>query len=195
MKFKMARNSLFAVLLRSPWWISFALVLVIALASSALLPKQYVPFGVMGGFPFLVIGTIAAYRQLRAPSETEVARTLESLGAMSWNDFARALERAYQGQGYTVSRLQGDGADLQLVKAGRTTLVSGKRWKAVNQGVEAVRALEQARTRLDASHGVYVSIAGLGDHARRFATQNQIEVLDGTALALLLRPVAPSPKT
>lgn len=191
MKFRMARNSLFAILLRSPWWISFAIVLVFALASGALLPAEYVPFGVMGGFPFLVIGCIAAWRQLRAPGETEVARILEALAAMSWSDFAAALERSYQAQGYAVRRLQGEGADLELVKAGRTTLVSAKRWKAVNQGVEAVRALAGARTRADASTGIYVSIAGVGDHARRFAGKNQIEILEGPALAALLRTVAP----
>ena len=190
----MARNSLFAVLLRSPWWISVVLVLVISLASAALLPAQYVPFGVMGGFPFMVIAVIAAYRQLRAPSAAEVTRTLEALGTMSWSDFAQALQNAYQAQGYTVTRLQGDGADLQLAKDGRTTLVCAKRWKAVNQGVEAVRALALARAREDASHALFVSLAGLGDNARRFAEKNQIEVLGGVALAVLLRDLAPGPK-
>ena len=193
-KFKMARNSLFAVLLRSPWWISVLLVLAITLASAALLPARYVPFGVMGGFPFMVIAVIAAYRQLRAPGEAEVARTLEALRAMAWSDFAQALQNAYQAQGYTVTRLQGDGADLQLGKDGRTTLVCAKRWKAVNQGVEAVRALALARSREDASHALFVSLAGLGDNARRFAEKNQIEVLGGVALAVLLRDLAPGPK-
>ena len=140
-KFKMARNSLFAVLLRSPWWISFALVLAFAGASVALLPPEYVPFGVMGGFPFLVIGTIAAWRQLRAPSEAQVQATLEQLAAMSWATFAQTLERAFQAQGYTVQHAPTDGADLQLVKDGRRTLVGAKRWKAVNQGVDAVRPI------------------------------------------------------
>ena len=40
MKFKMAEKSLFAILLRSPWWISFVVVGVIVLAAGALLPKD-----------------------------------------------------------------------------------------------------------------------------------------------------------
>ena len=36
MKFKMAEKSLFAMLLRSPWWISFALVGLIALVAANL---------------------------------------------------------------------------------------------------------------------------------------------------------------
>ena len=39
MKFKMAPNSLFAILLRSPWWISLAIAAVFAGASRALLSE------------------------------------------------------------------------------------------------------------------------------------------------------------
>jgi restriction system protein len=39
MKLKMSKNSLFAILLRSPWWMSFGLVAAIALAARALLPE------------------------------------------------------------------------------------------------------------------------------------------------------------
>jgi len=39
MKLKMSDNSLFAVLLRSPWWISLLVVAGFTLLSFALLPK------------------------------------------------------------------------------------------------------------------------------------------------------------
>jgi restriction system protein len=39
-KFKMAEKSLFALLLRSPWWISFVVVGLIVLAAGALLPAE-----------------------------------------------------------------------------------------------------------------------------------------------------------
>ena len=55
MKFKMSEQSLFAILLRSPWWISLALAVGFALLARALLPAEYFVFGVMGGFPFIVI--------------------------------------------------------------------------------------------------------------------------------------------
>jgi restriction system protein len=189
----MAKNSLFAVLLRSPWWVSFAIVLVVAMASAALLPEQYVPFGVMGGFPFLVIGFVAAYRQLQAPGEEEVNQTLAQLARMSWGDFSRLLESSYRQQGYTVSHFQGDAADLQLVKAGRTTLVSGKRWKAANHGVDTVRALAQARDTADAGHCVFVALTALGDNARRFAEKNRVEVLTDVPLAQLVRRARTTP--
>lgn len=178
---------MFAVLLRSPWWISIVVALLFALASRALLPEPYVLFGVMGGFPFLVIGAIAAFRQFRAPGEAEIARTLQALADMPWRDFSVLLEKALARQGFTIEKPSHAAADLQLTKAGRTTLVSARRWKATNHGVEPLRALVLAKTILDASHCTYVSLTDLGDKARRFATENKIELLCGATLVSLVR--------
>jgi hypothetical protein len=119
MKFKMSENSLFAVLLRAPWWISFVVMLVFALAASALLPREYVPFGVMGAFPFLVIGCIAAWRQWHAPSTVALEQMLASICNMPWRDFADTVEKACQAKGYTMVRLNGQAADFRLEKAGK----------------------------------------------------------------------------
>ena len=194
MKWKMAQNSLFAVLLRSPWWISFAVVLAVALASRALLPPRYMVFGVMGGLPFLVIGCMAAFRQLQALSAAQVTHTLGGAAAMSWREFALALEQAYGQQGYQVTRLDGQAADLLLAKSGRRTLVAGKRWKAGNHGIAPLRALGEARQAQDTSHCIYVTLADVGDKSRSYAVANNIELLHGAALAQLLRAAAAAKK-
>ena len=59
MRLKMAPNSLFAVLLRSSWWISVGIAVLFALAARALLPAEYWVFGALSGFPFLLIGLVA----------------------------------------------------------------------------------------------------------------------------------------
>ena len=145
MKFKMPPNSIFAVLLRSPWWISLGIVLLIALLATALLPKDAVLYGVFAGFPIFVIGLMAAWRQLRAPSPARVDATLTRASSMTWRDFSNAVEQGYAAHGNTVTRLNTAGADFSVVLAGRTTLVSCKRWKAANQGVEALRELVAAQ--------------------------------------------------
>ena len=193
MKMKMAPNSLFAMLLRSPWWVSMAIVLAFALGSRAL-PEQYMLFGVMGGLPFLGIGVIAAARQLQAPSDAQVARVLENVAAMPWRDFLAALEQAYREQGFEPSRLNGQAADLLLAKGGRHILVAGKRWKAGNHGIEPLRALALARQAQDTSHCIYISLADVGDQTRRFATEQGIELLHGPALAQLLRATTAAKK-
>lgn len=186
MKLKMAEKSLFAILLRSPWWVSFCLVAAFGLGSKALLPDPYVVYGALGGFPFAVIGIIAAWQQLRAPSPESVALALENAASMSWRDFSDALERGLKRQAYTVSRLKSGVADFKLEKGGRTTLVSAKRWKAANQGVEPLRELVAAKDAQEAQHCTHVSLVPLTDNAVKFARANQIQLVHGAELAKLL---------
>jgi len=51
----MAKNSLFAVLLRSPWWISLLVALLVGLVGFALLPQQFKVVGALSGLPFAII--------------------------------------------------------------------------------------------------------------------------------------------
>ena len=192
MKFKMAEKSLFAVLLRSPWWISFALAGGFALASKALLPPQYVLFGALGGFPFVVIGVIAAWKQFSAPSTAHVEATLAQIAAMPWRDFSAAAERAFARDGYEVQRLNTSSADFLLRKSGRTTLVACKRWKAARLGIEAFEELQSARLAQQADSALCIATGEVSDKARQFALQRQIQLMGATELAQLLRPVLAS---
>lgn len=185
----MAEKSLFAILLRSPWWISLAIAGAIALASKALLPPQYFLFGAMGGFPFVVIALITLWRQLNAPSTAHVESTLAQINAMPWHEFSAALEQALVRDGFQVKRLESAAADFELVKGGRTVLLSGKRWKAARLGLEIFQGLEAARSARDASSCICVTAGEVTDNARQFAARHQIRVIQDAELAQLLRPV------
>jgi len=187
MKFRMAPNSLFAVLLRSPWWISGALALGFVAASRALLPAEYWVFGAMGGIPMFVICCIAAWRQLRAPGTGRIEAVRQAVTAMAWREFADALAQAWQREGYTVERLQG-AADFALTRGGRTTLVAARRWKAARPGVDALEELQTAVRARDASGGLYVTLGELSDNAQRYARAQQIGLLGAADLARLIRP-------
>lgn len=186
MKYKMAKNSLFAILLRSPWWVSIAIVAAFALGAKALLPAQYVPFGVIGGLPFLVIGVIRAWRQWHAPNPERLDAALARAGEMSWRDFSNELEQSFVRDGYQVTRLNSAAADFQLVKGGATTLVSCKRWKAANHGVEALRDLAFEQRAQGAQQATYVCLAPVSDKAQRFAKEEGISLMPAAALAQLL---------
>lgn len=189
----MAEKSLFAILLRSSWWISLSIAAVFVLASKALLPPQYVAFGAMGGFPFLVIAMITLWRQLRAPSTAHVEATLAQVNAMPWREFSAALEQALARDGFEVQRLELAGADFELRKAGRTVLLSSKRWKAARLGLEVFQSLETARSTRDASSCICVTTGEISDKARSFAAEHRIRVIQGVELAQLLRPVLIAP--
>jgi restriction system protein len=142
MKLKMSDKSLFAVLLRSPWWISLLITLAIAGAARAALPTEYWITGAMGATPFFVIAVVAAWKQWQTPSPAATAQTLETATAMPWRDFAQSLEDALRLDGYEVERLgsknsTNSAADFCLTRHGRTVLMSCKRWKAASHGAAA----------------------------------------------------------
>lgn len=185
----MAEKSLFAMLLRSPWWISFVVVGLIVLAAGAFLPKEYFAAGALAGFPIFVVGCIAAWKQLRAPNPAKVAEMLEAVGSMPWRSFAETLASAWTRAGYTVERINSNnaGTDMRLTLGGKTTLVSAKRWKAATHGVEPLRELHAAMEASEAQAGVYVAALGqVSDNARAFAGEHGIVVLQGDAVAQLL---------
>ncbi len=189
MKFKMSEKSLFAVLLRSPWWISFVLVGVIALLAGALLPKAYAGVGMLGGFPFFVIGCMAAWRQRNLPSAAEIENGLRMLSGMGWRDFSALLETAFNRQGSRVQHLQG-AADMQLEKKGVFTLVSAKRWKAATLGVEPLRELVALRDELEASNCVFITLGQVSAKAQEYAAQNRITLIaDADVVALTAKTI------
>jgi restriction system protein len=189
MKLKMKENSLFAILLRSPWWISFLIAAVIGLAARAALPEQFSVYAAFAGVPFLVIGFIAAWQQSRRPSAATVAGTLDTVASMSWCGFADAVELGYRREGYTVARFARDGADFEISKAGRRALVSCKRWKAARQGIEPLRELHDTAEASGIRECIYLTVGEVTENARRFAAANQIDLVQGVRLVQLLREV------
>ena len=183
----MARNSLFAVLLRSHWWVSAAVALVVAAASVALLPERFRAVGALSGFPFVVIAVLAAWRQRRLPSAARVAETQASVAGMAWPAFAALLEQSFRRDGYAVRPARTTGADFELERQGRRVLVCARRWKSAQTGLGALQALQGARQASDAPDALYIGLGALTDTARDFAAQHRIEVWQVAELAQALR--------
>jgi restriction system protein len=186
MQLKMHDNSLFAILLRKPWWVSG---LVAAAIFGVLRHFLSWDFALFGAAPFIAISAWAGWKQLRAPGPARIAKTLERLRAQSWDEFARTVEDAYRREGYAVSRLgeKSSGADFELVRGAYSTLVACKRWKAVRTGIEPLRELQAAREAREAHHCVYVATGEITEQARAFAVEKGINLLQGRELAVLVR--------
>lgn len=181
MKLKMAPNSLFAILLRNPWWYSVVLVVVICAVSAALLPKDVVVFGAIGSFPFLVTAGIALKRQWNKPSAAAVEAEMARLAALSWREFSQELETRFARQGYAVTRLAAQGpstgaADFRLEKAGRVTLVAAKRYKAATHGVEALEALVAHKEAMGADDAHYLCLGTVSPQAAKYAREHAVKV-------------------
>ena len=193
MKLRMAKNSLFAVLLRSPWWISVVIALALGLLSFALLPEQFRVVGALSALPFVVIGVMAARRQWHLPSTARVAETHSALAAMAWPEFAALLEQSFRRDGYTVEPGGAAAVDFTLERKGRRMLVCARRWKSARTGLEALRALQAAREPSDAPDALYIGLGSLTDTARSFAAEHRVAIWQAAELAQALRglPLGP----
>ncbi len=183
MKLKLAQNSLFAILLRSPWWASALAALAVAGVVRLFLHEGYALFAAS---PFIVIAAVAGWKRLRAPSGKKIAAGLEALRGMPWEEFAAALEAGFRREGYAVKRLESGAADFELSKAGRMSLVAAKRWKASRTGVEPLRELQAAGTAREAQECVVVFAGEMTQNARAFAKEKGVRLVEGVELVKLL---------
>jgi restriction system protein len=183
MKLKMHENSLFAVLMRSPWWVSAA----VAGGIFALVRIWFAAiYGAFAALPFVVIAGYVAWQQLRTPSAEQVAKRLAQVRAMSAEQFAQAVEAGFRREGYGVARMDKGPVDFELSKGGRVWLVSSRRWKAARAGVEPLKELDELRRAQKADECVFITAGELSDAARSFAEERNVRLVEGLGLANLV---------
>jgi len=180
MKLKLHQNSLFAILARSPWWISAAVAAVVFFGT-----RMFMPLGlaIFAASPFLVIAGYSGWKQLRAPSAGKIAAELEKLSALPREGVAAALEAGWRREGYEVSRPRAAAFDLELKRNGRTSLVVCRRLKAKSTGVEPLKELHAAGQ--EADELIYVAAGEVTAQARTFALENRVRIVEGAELMQL----------
>jgi restriction system protein len=183
MKWKLPENSLFAILMRQSWWVSALLALATFGVVQNFLAWGYALFATT---PFTVISLMVASRQLRNPSGARVAKALEKIRSLSWEDFAQALEAGFRAEGYAVRRLDG-AVDFELEKLGYVTLVCARRWKAARTGVEPLKELAAAGEKRGARECRYAVAGELTAQARAYASKQGVKLVEGAELAKLVR--------
>ncbi len=182
----MARKTLFSVLSRAPWWISVAAAGALFATMRMFLPDIA---AVAAALPFLAIACYAGWRQLRAPSATNIAELLDKLRGMPWENFSAIMVEAFRRDGYAVTEIFKGAVDLKLDKNGRMTLVSCKRWKVAQTGIGPLRDLLDAKSAQDAADCIYVAAGDFTANARAFATEKSIRLLHDAPLAELVARV------
>src|SRR5918993_1912937 len=173
MNWKLPPNSLFAILARSPWWLSALIAVGTVLALRLFLPIEFALFAAV---PFVAIAVYAAVRQLRRPGAKRGAATLERARGVSGESFIASLEEGFRREGYAVTRRDG-GAELVLRREGLVTLVACKRWKAMRAGIEPLREFDAA-TRKDGAVGrMYIAAGEVTESAKAFAAEKNIRLV------------------
>ena len=179
----MARETLFAILLRQPWWVT----LVVALLVFALARSIYPPVAPFMALPFGAMAIYIAVRQWRSGGSIDAPSRLAQLRAMPWEEFSALITDTYRRQGYTVAESDSQGYDFKLTRDGRITLLQCRRWKVNQVGVGPVRDLVRAVEREGASRGICIAAGDFSEPARKLIATEPVALLSGAELANLAR--------
>ena len=189
-----------------PWWVSLVVAALVFVGIRWLLPafgsgNQFLrPLGAAFQayawwftLPFLATAVIAAPRAYSRRRLLDGQTGLDSLRALSWQDFERLVGEAYRRHGYTVEEAGGSspdgGVDLLLYSGGRKTVVQCKRWRTNQVPVSLVRELFGVMVAEKADRAIFVTTGTYTSEALAFAAAKPLELVDGAALAELVEGV------
>lgn len=180
---KPASGSLFAILARSPFWVSLLIAGALFAVARNFLPDLLAASTTL---PFLGIAAFAGWRQFKAPSPTRVTETLDRLRAMPWEQFAAVIAETFRREGYEVGAVESGVVNYELHKNGYTSLLSCKRWKIAQTGVVPLRELFEAMQAREARDCIYVATGNFTGTAQAFAREKGLRLLHGAELATLV---------
>jgi restriction system protein len=189
-----------------PWWVGLAFAVVVYAGVRWLLPSLWAnnqalrPLAAalsniawLIALPFVVVAGLSALGSSYRRHLLDAQRDLDTLKALSWQDFERLVGEAYRRQGYAVEEVGGSapdgGIDLLLRRQRQKVIVQCKRWKSAQVGVSLIREFYGATVAERATRGIFVTTGTYTPDAIEFARDKPLELVDGAALAALVEGV------
>lgn len=201
---------------RLPWWVGILLAIVSYLVLHSYAIQEVTPasnpqdmsqvmskgvFRSMALFmqyllpgAFLIGSGISAFnRFIRKKIHHNVVSSpsKDTLDNMSWKQFEILVGEYYRQEGYEVEEVGGGGADggvdLILHRNEKKYLVQCKQWKTYKVGVKPVRELLGVMVGSAAAGGIVVTSGEFSKDAISFAQENNIELINGKELHLMIR--------
>lgn len=151
---------------------------------------------------FLAGAGMSAFRRHQRQRLLASALSSESaIDGMRWQEFEMVVGEAFRRQGYQVLESGGGGADggvdLVLSRPAKNgterTLVQCKQWRAYKVGVDVVRELYGVMAARGAAAGIVVTSGQFTAEAHTFAQGRNVRLIDGPALADLIRSARAQP--
>ena len=183
MALKVAKGSLFSVLLRSPWWYSALIGVFFIAIGVGIAQGQYVIFGIASALPFFGIAGYAWFTQSKLPSKQRIQDVALEARNMPTRQLAQKIAERYTAQNFDSEPFKGDAADLLITRGYRILLLSSKRAKVANTGIEPLKQLVAAGEKEEATGYLYVALGEISAAARQYAVQNNIELIQADRLA------------
>ena len=182
MKFKMAQGSLFAVLMRSTWWYSVLIALFAIALGFAAFEGKYLIIGITASLPFFGIAAYSAFKQSQRPKLKRVLEVDQAARKMSVRELAKTIADHYENNNFKVVPFKGDAAEMELERGRHKYLLSCKRFKAANTGIEPLKKLIAAGEKHEANRYLYVALGEISESAMDYAQKNQIELIGAEVL-------------
>lgn len=180
---KPAKGSLFALLIRAPFWVSLLLAAALFAVARRFLPDL---FAAATTLPTLGIAAMSGWRQFKTPSASRVSETLDALRQMSWGQFSAVIAEAFRRDGFQVGMPEAGIISFELHKNGYKTLVSCKRWKVDQTGIGPLRELAATATAREARSCIYVATGDFTETAQAFAREKGMQLLNGEELVTMV---------
>ena len=148
---------------------------------------------------FLAVGVGGSLLLRRQRPANGLAQGLDYLAGLRWRELARLVIRAMQARGYSVASdghggdaMPADGADILLERDGALTLLSCKYGSAAVVGAGAILGLAKSAQLRGANAVVLVTPGRFDDEARRLASGQHLELVDGAGLWREVQPFLPA---
>ena len=157
------------------------------------------PF-LLGLIVFTVVGAGAtAWLRRQPPKDNDLMLGLDYMAGMRWADFIRLVLRAMHAAGYSTigddgkptDGLTSDGKDILLKRGSQRTLLSCKHGSSSVVSAQAVLGIGKSAELRGATASIVATPGRFDDEARRVATQQQVELIDGEHLWPKVKPFVP----
>ncbi|MGV8923488.1 MAG: restriction endonuclease [Thermomonas sp.] len=158
-------------------------------------------------FPFLlalIVFALAgagatAWLRREPPKGNDLLQGLDYLAGLRWADFIRLVLRAMHAAGYSTIGDDGkpndgfasDGKDILLKRGAQRTLLFCKHGSSSIVSAQAVLGLGKSAQLRGATASIVVTPGRFDAEARRVATQQQVELIDGEHLWPKVKPFIP----
>ena len=146
---------------------------------------------------FVVAGlAIGAFLRKLPAGASDTRQGLAHLAELRWRDFAKLVLQAMQARGYEIVTEQGgpadglpiDGGDILLRNGSQRTLLSCKYGNASVVGAQSILGLGKSSQLRGAHSAIVVTPGTFDDEARRVASQQHVELIDGATLWPQVKP-------
>ena len=123
-------------------------------------------------------------KRLGMGPKTETTVDLNRANVLSWTQVQNLVRSTFRRRGYSVADVSRDATpvDMVLERDGERVFVDCRHWQVWDVPDRAVHELAGYASGAGVDHSVIVTTGHFSEHARQFAAERGVELIDGSGL-------------